>query len=174
MVCTDTEDIMAKLLAVTHAEKSPGANPGLTAKGLADIKALSLKLMMVAGEIATVLVGTGRRFSDVLEALGLNHSEGYVDRKIIYTPLLGGPDSGVKSESGWDVILAHEKLVKLDCYVGLIGTPGIDLWAWILSLPNGSVLCTGRELIGALGVKGAETGQLYLIDTETKTVSKVE
>lgn len=151
------------IYAVTHAEKEKGINPGLTPKGKADIKALAAKL---PGSLKNVIIGTGKRFNDVFKALGLHKME---TKK--WSSLLGSADSGTKTETGMDVILADGVLVPIGNYIGIIGTPGINLWAWLKSLPAETLLCTGREFVGAL-INNAEAGQIYIIDTDVPSVLK--
>ncbi|MFA6446193.1 MAG: hypothetical protein WCW14_03015 [Candidatus Paceibacterota bacterium] len=160
---------MKRILAVTHAEKSSGVNPGLTTKGKEDIQALTAKLPRTK-EIPCIIIGTGDRFWDVYVYLGL----AILHKPHKFSPLLGSADSGEKTETSFRVILANGMMVPVGKYIGLIGTPGIDLWAWLQSLEDGTLLCTGREFIGALGVKNAEAGAIYEIDTETKTAKKME
>ena len=161
---------MKEIIAATHGEKSEGANPGLTAKGYADVKDLIGKVLLATGGvIENVFVGTGLRFFDVYDALELE----VFKVKVKYFFLLGSADSGVKTETGWDVFAANGRLIEASAIIGLIGTPGIDLWLWLESIPEGSVLCTGREFIGALGVKDAKSAKVYTINTVTRTVTEV-
>jgi hypothetical protein len=164
-----------KIFAITHAEKEAGVNPGLTEAGKANIVAVAQKLL--TKKLAHIIVGTGKRFNDVFNGVlsviwGKLRCGPIEDVK--YSPLLGSADSGVKTETGFDVYLADGTLVKIGDYIGLIGTPGIDLWKWLDSLPEGTLLCTGREFITALGMKNAEAGQLYQIETGDTTVTVVK
>jgi hypothetical protein len=152
-----------KIIAITHAEKEAGVNPGLTEIGKVNIMEAAKKLP--SKSITNVIIGTGKRFSDVFNCVA-NVIWDNLPRESIsvkYSPLLGSADSGTKTETGWDVFLADGTLVKVGNYIGIIGTPGIDLWTWLDSLPEGTLLCTGREFIGALGVKDAQAGTIYEI-----------
>ncbi len=158
-----------KIFAVTHAEKELGINPKLTDKGMNDIISLISKLPCV---VRSVIVGTGTRFLNIFRAI--EHADALCMLKSVkYSPLLGSADSGKKTETGMEVYLADGTLVPLGHYIGLIGTPGIDLWKWLKSLEDNTLLCTGREFIGALGVKDAQMAQLYVIDTDLTTVTLV-
>lgn len=153
-----------KIIAITHAEKEAGVNPGLTEIGKVNIMEAAKKLS--SNNITNIIVGTGKRFSDVFNCVA-NVIWDNLPRESIsvkYSPLLGSADSGTKTETGFDVFLADGTLVKIGNYIGLIGTPGIDLGAWLSSLPEGTLLCTGREFIGALGVKDAQAGTIYEIE----------
>jgi len=161
-----------KIFAITHAEKEAGSNPGLTENGLKDI--LTRAKELPRDELKNMVVGTGKRFCEVSFAVRqrLTTLSGHNSiESVKYSPLLGSADSGKKTETGFEAILADGTNVPIGDYIGLIGTPGIDLWAWLKSLSEGTLLCTGREFIGALGVKNAEAGQIYVIDTDLKSVS---
>ena len=159
-----------KLFAITHAEKNSGTNPSLTEKGKADIKTVAERLPW--SEIRDVVVGTGVRFNNILEMIIVLLGNPNFD-SVRYSPLVGSADSGKKSETGFEVILADGSLVGIGDYIGLAGTPGVDLWVWMKSLSPNTLLCTGREFVGALGVKDAQMAQVYVIDTDTSTVSTV-
>jgi len=153
-----------KFFAITHADKFPGINPGLTDKGKAEIVALTGKLPTEGVE--NVIIGTGKRFMDIFKALtGAQFNVGVKSVKV--SPLLGSADSGKKTE----VFLADGTLIDIGNYIGLIGTPGVDLWAWLKSLKEGTLLCTGREFIGAL-IKDAKAATVYIIDTDAMTVTE--
>ncbi len=164
-----------KIVAITHAEKNQGVNPGLTEKGKADICALAGKLPK--GGVKNIIIGTGTRFLDIFDSLCGAGGWVKLDSQsnfIRFSPLLGSADSGKKTETGFDVYLADGTLVPIGDYIGLIGTPGVDLWAWLKSIQtDGTLLCTGREFIGSLGVKDAQMARVYVIDTDTQTVTVV-
>jgi hypothetical protein len=154
-----------KILAITHAEKEAGVNPGLTETGKENIVAGAQKLL--TKKLTHIIVGTGKRFNDVFNGV-LSVIWGKLPcgpiEDVKYSPLLGSADSGTKTETGMDVFLADGTLVKIGDYIGLIGTPGINLVTWLESLPEGTLLCTGREFIGALGVKDAQMATVYEIE----------
>jgi hypothetical protein len=159
-----------KFLAMTHAEKHPGVNPNLTAKGKNDIALLADKL---PSSVIGVIVGTGARFCDMLDVIKENPRLAQI-KDIKFSPLLGSADSGKKTETGFDVFLANGRLIKIGDYIGLIGTPGVDLWMWLMSFKDGPIiLCTGREFIGALGYENSQTGQLFEIDTNKLSVTLI-
>ncbi len=158
------------IYAVTHGKKAEGPNPGLTPEGYEAIKNLAGKLLLATqGAVVNIIVGTGRRFLDVFRALGLKE----LTSNVKYCFLLGSADSGVKTETGWDVIGADGTVFEAKFVVGLIGTPGINLWEYVRALPDGAILCTGREFIGALGEKDAESAVIYRINTVTRAITKV-
>jgi hypothetical protein len=140
---------------ITHGEKESGGNPGLTETGKRQIASLP-----IPDGITQVIVGTGRRFLDILAAI-----EGrIVNVPVKYSPLCGSADSGEKSESGFKVMLADGIIVEVGDYIGLIGTPGIDLVAWLKSLPDNTLLCTGREFLGGIGYSNSAPGHLYRLN----------
>lgn len=137
---------------ITHGEKDKGVNPRLTEAGKTAITNLS-----VPNGITQVIVGTGRRFADVFT--NIKDRVGNVPVK--YSPLCGSADSGEKSETGFEVILADGTIVNVSDYLGLVGTPGVDLVAWLESLPNGTLLCAGREFLKGIGYEDGVPGRLY-------------
>ena len=152
---------MYKYIA-THGDKEKGMNPGLTEIGKTQIANLS-----IPDGIKMVVVGTGKRFVDMLSVLRNRLG----DIPIKFSPLCGSADSGKKTETGFDVILADgETLVPIGDYIGLIGTPGLDLKTWVNSLPDGTLLLAGRELTGALGCENGEMGKLYCFDGSEVTL----
>jgi hypothetical protein len=161
---------MKRIFAITHAEKKEGVNPGLTDKGMDDLIALIPKLPC---NIRNVIIGTGKRFHDIFRAIA--HSEQLcIIWSVKFSPLLGSADSGTETETGMDVYLADGTLVKIGDYIGLIGTPGVDPWKWLNSLQDNTLLCTGREFIGALGVKDAKMATIYVIDVDASTLTVTE
>lgn len=140
---------------ITHGEKGHGINPGLTEAGKEQIATLP-----IPDGITQVIVGTGKRFSDIL--LGIKEHVGNVPVK--FSPLCGSADSGEKSETGFKVALADGTIVEIGDYIGLIGTPGIDLVAWLGSLADNTLLCAGREFLGGIGYKNGAPGHLYRYD----------
>jgi hypothetical protein len=148
---------------VTHGKKAKGPNPGLTEEGKEEIRSLP-----IPGDIELVIVGTGRRFLDVLSiVLDVVWKEWpsteRADR-VKYSPLCGSADSGEQSETGSKVILADETVAESGQYIGLIGSPGIDLKVWLNSLPDKTLLCAGREFLGAIGYHGGQPGRLYVYE----------
>lgn len=140
---------------ITHGEKGHGTNPGLTEAGRRQIETLP-----VPNGITQVIVGTGKRFSDTLAIV--KNRVGNVPVK--FSPLCGSADSGEKSETGFKVALADGTNVEVGDYIGLIGTPGIDLTAWLGSLADNTLLCAGREFLGGIGYKNGAPGCLYRYD----------
>ncbi len=171
------DTLPGKIFAVTHGKKHPGSNPALTKEGREEVHAAAKK---IKPEVITgFMCGTGLRFQNtwlaVVDALDLSHLD------LRHSPLLGSADSGIKAESGshgWDIHLADGRTIKDTNYVGLIGTPGVDLWKFLEgNVTSCTMLCTGREFIGALiegGADAAKSGTLYEIDCAARTVHEVK
>lgn len=150
---------MKNIHIVTHGAKCPGEDPRLTLEGLQEVN-----LIVLPSGISQIICGTGRRFEDTLNSLVGVHGI-----PVKYSPLCGSADSGERAETGFQVILASGTKVPVGDYIGLIGTPGVDLKTWIQSLPENTLLVAGRELTGALGYRDGQPGRLYRCDGETVT-----
>lgn len=159
-----------KLYAITHGKKKEGADPELSPDGIREIEALNFEPF--SGKITGIVIGTGRRFHDTF--MTIPESKLPLSRlPVKRSSLLGNADSGKKSESGWDVILADGTEVKAANYIGPLDV-GIDLWPFLESLSEGMLLVTGREFIGTL-IKPADgkSATLYEIDVESRTVTEL-
>ncbi|MDB5204653.1 MAG: hypothetical protein JWP09_681 [Candidatus Taylorbacteria bacterium] len=142
---------MKTIWAVTHGKKAAGTNPVLNETGVNEILQLAKKLSM--DSIKQIIIGTGARFIHTYKILlaqdAGNGNLQNIDPK--YSPLLGSADSGDRGETGWNVLLTDGTAVPLGNYIGLNGTPGIDLWKFLRErVEDGALLVTGRELIGTL------------------------
>ncbi len=162
-----------KLRAITHGQKKEGVNPGLTEDGKTNIRLVGGKL--VEYSVTGVVIGTGTRFLDTYNAI--KEAVDLERFKPKYSPFLGSADSGTKAETGFNVLLADGTPIHDSGYIGLIGTPGVDLWAMIEgTMENGNLLVTGREFIGAFmpgGANDAKSAALYEIDTDARTVVEI-
>ncbi len=153
---------MKTIFAVTHGSKAEGPNPELTGAGVAEIRAAAAKLFN--REVTCIIVGTGLRFIHTHTVINTVFDLGGLPVK--YSPLLGSADSGKKAETGFDVLLADGTPIHDSGYIGLIGTPGVDLWAFLAgAIPDGSLLVTGREFIGSFlgGANNAKSATVYQI-----------
>ncbi|MDO8183788.1 MAG: hypothetical protein Q7T49_02280 [bacterium] len=140
---------------MTHGEKESGPNPSLTP--VAKVKMGSVTLPQ---GITNVVVGTGTRFLETYQELKCQ----LLGVPVKFSPLCGSADNGEKSETGVTVFLADGTPVNLSDYLVLIITAGVDLKVWINSLQDQTLLVVGREFLGAIGYKNAQSGHLYQYD----------
>lgn len=167
---------MSRITAVTHGPKEPGPNPPMTQEGKV---AVSEAVNKALGELPTtrhIIIGTGNRFQEVATIVSacLAKTEAKVALETIkFSPLIGNADSGKQGETGFEVMLPDGTIVPVGNYIGVVNTPGIDLWTFLGSLPEGTILCTGREFIAALGVKEAKSAKVYAINPEDRTVTEL-
>jgi hypothetical protein len=138
---------------ITHGDKEKGPDPELHILGIAQVAGLT-----VPEDVTNVIVGTGRRFIQTWDTVKKSKT---LNVAVRYSPLCGSADSGEKSETSFMVTLADGTSVGIGDYVGLIGTPGVDLKSWLDSLPEGTLLVAGREFLGAIGYTEGKTGTLY-------------
>jgi len=161
------------IIAVTHGKKMAGPDPRLDPDGIEQIRILQGRVGF-PDEFLVVMIGTGRRFMDTAVALDFNPGSSH-----LRCSLLGTADSGEKNlRGGMDVLLADGTPVSFpQDYIGLVGTPGIDLWAWLASLSadRSYLLVAGREFIGALlgNVNLAKSATAYEIDVVGRTVTEL-
>ncbi len=153
------------IYAVTHGQKGSGSNPQLTTIGMEEIVQLRKHIEKI--DFDQIIVATGTRFLMTLESLGFSKD------RVKFSPLLGSADSGEKSESGFKGLLADGTLVEIDNYIGLIGTPGINLWTWLQSLKGETLLVTGREFMFGLDVMDAVPSAVYRIDPLSQEIEKI-
>ncbi|MBP9701420.1 MAG: hypothetical protein KBD47_00370 [Candidatus Pacebacteria bacterium] len=148
-----------KIHILTHGDKEAGVDPCLTQTGVRQIESVTLP-----STVFQIISGTGNRFQQSAEIVRrrLGH-----EKDTRFSPLCGSADSGEKAESGFQVILANGRVVPLGDYIGLIGTPGVNVNAFLNALPENTLLIAGRELLGALGYKDALSGVVYGYDGET-------
>lgn len=84
-----------RILVVTHEEKEPGIpNPGLTEEGKEKIKSLNVVLC----SLDSIFCGTGRRFLETAETLGVK-PDGFLTA-------LGTADTNFKKPEGQFILLA--------------------------------------------------------------------
>ncbi|MBI5530290.1 MAG: hypothetical protein HY918_02205 [Candidatus Doudnabacteria bacterium] len=134
---------MKNIYVVTHGKKFPGANPGMTEEGFAEVAQLR---NLLPAKVRDVVCGTGKRHLDTVKALGLKPTR--------YTSAVGGPDSGEATVKGGPV-----DVVRLPCgtlvpyyrYTTLVdGQDGMK--SVIAQLRNNSVVCAGRPSMIMLGM----------------------
>ena len=150
---------------VTHGKREGGPNPRMTADGLFQIERLR---ELLPKNTPLVVVGTGKRFLQVYGVLqpSLNGA------KVEYSPFCGSAD-GMEPD-GKTIPMASGELTEHDSYLGLVRCKAFDAWKFLKDLPNGTLLCSGGELMMALGLEGVnEKGQLFELDPATQTGRKI-
>lgn len=144
---------------VTHGDKSSGANPGMTASGFEQVRALR-PLLPPGSEIPVVYVGTGKRHIDVYNVLDL------VCLPTRWTASVGGPESLEKIHGQDIVVFANGTPVTRASYTTT--DDGLASMVAVLNnAPHNSVICAGRPSMIMLGKKDAKSGAVYRITFES-------
>ncbi|MDD5071705.1 MAG: hypothetical protein PHQ42_03145 [Patescibacteria group bacterium] len=135
-------------------------DPGMTPEGFAAIRALNPKISSLfhGGKPAHVVSATGKRHTDIPDALELN-----VDR---HTAALGGPDSLVTIAGEKKIVLASGRVVKYgeDAYSSGVTPEGV--MNEIRKAPDDTLFCVGRPTIlfgFGLSKEQAKSGALFEI-----------
>jgi hypothetical protein len=140
-----------QFFAVLHGDKSDGADPLMTLKGVNQIE--SLKGLLPENP-AAVICGTGRRHRHVAATLGLTMTRS--------TLLLGDATSLDMIDGQPTIVFADGNHCAYDAYTGIADmAPAIP--AFLESLPDGAVLCTGRPFAKSLGIEAAKSGSVIEI-----------
>lgn len=147
---------MKTIFVVTHGEKEPGANPSMTEKGKKDLAILSSYLPK---DIPEVWLGEAQRHEDVATALGLeNHPNKW------WSAVWGSAGSLETRENKRMLVLPSGRAVPFERTTSAYdGGPSVK--AKVLTLPDNTVVCAGRECIIALGIpmREARSSALYAI-----------
>ena len=154
-----------KMYLVTHGNRNFGCDPSLTDKGFEQIADIRVNLLPKIPAPPLVVIGVGRRFEETYQ--GLNQSLRDIPMK--WSPFSG---SGDALEIDGRIALPGNISVTNDDYIGMVNNPGFDAWRFISSLPEDTLLCSGEELMMALGFE-SDKGRLYEIDTERRTCRQV-
>jgi len=145
---------MKMILVVTHGEKVNGANPGMTPLGFEQVATLS---GLLPEKPSMVICGTGQRHLDVAKALGLTPTR--------YSSIAGNADSLEVIDGKKMAVLANGIAVPLETYPAVeesAPSAKVLLSEW----PNGTVVCSGRPFMLALGYSDAKSGMAYRIDVD--------
>lgn len=146
---------------ITHGERHYGPDPVHTGQGLLQIQSLREHLKNL--KINLIVVGTGRRFCQIYEQIRPSMNGIPVKR----SPLCGSADG---LEKNGCVVLTDGTIVPPKMYVSIIDNPFIDIWGFVNNLPDGTLLCSGGELMIALGFSNInQKGHLYEIDPEKRS-----
>jgi hypothetical protein len=148
-----------KVYLITNGNRFFGANPIHTSPGIDQIKSLDIPV-----EITQVGIGTGLRFQEVYNIIRTK-----IPAKIphFFSPFCGSADG---FEADGQFILVDGTLVAQKNYLNLIQSRAFDAWEFISELANNTLLCSGDELMVALGLKSInQKGHLYVLDPEKCT-----
>lgn len=152
---------MRTIFVVTHGEKEKGANPPMTEKGKKDVAILSSYLPK---DIPEVWLGEAQRHEDVAAALGLeNHPNKW------WSSVWGSAGSLEKQGDKRMLVLPSGKAVPFECTTSADdGGPSVK--AKVLTLPDNTVVCAGRECVIALGIplREAHSSALYAITIKNR------
>lgn len=155
-----------KVYLVTHGNCEVGYNPSMTQEGFNDIVHIRMSLLGKIPKPLLVCVGTGRRFVQIYKALACALAE----VRVVRSPICGS-ESGSAKIGG---VAVEDGIVRNGDYISLTGTPGFNAWEFISGMPEGTLFCSGEELMNALGQIGVhENGRLFQLDTKTKTARKI-
>lgn len=152
---TKTKKMKKTLFIVTHGDNYSGLNPGMTASGFEQVRALS-PLLPPASEIPVVYIGTGKRHIDMHNVLDL------VCLPTRWTASLGGPESLEKIQGQDMVVLANGTTVTRASYTTTDdGVP--SMLAVLNRAPNNSVIYSGHPNMIMLRKKNAKPAAVYRI-----------
>jgi len=143
---------------ITHGDRNNGPDPTHTAEGLAQIEAIP-----IPNGICLIVSGTGKRFLEILEIV----RKKLPDAPVKYAPFCGGPE-GFQGKD--EVVLTDGRTIGYHAdYIGISNGP-LDMWSFIRSLPDGTLLCAGGALMIGLGLKAInQKGHLYELDPFART-----
>jgi len=152
---------MAKIYIATHGKKSNEPNPRLTDEGTLEVEKLRPLLPKTP---SSVICGTARRHIDTANALDVR-----VNR---FTSTVGDADSMVKLEDAKVIVLADGSLVDPKIYTTLEDN-AIAAQVLIASLPDQSVVCSGRPLMIMLGVADAQSAKVYCVEVAKNKIDTI-
>lgn len=142
--------------AVIHGDTFDGANPGMTADGFRQIKALK---PLLPAHPALVICGTGRRHHDIMTVLN------YWGKPLRWTASVGGPESRVTIHEQKTVLLADGITIAQDKYT-TTEDGRASMLIVLYTAPNNSVICAGRTCLNMLGRADAKLATVYRISFE--------
>ena len=153
---------MKNIYLITHGIVFGGHNQDMMPDGLKQIASIRETLIPKLPWIPVFFVGLGARHKQTCDVL----THLYPHPRIRLSPFCGTADE--ITEDG--KIDTKYKISKASDYLGLVNTVGFNPWNFVSNLPTGAIICAGRELMYALGLRDIYVdGQLYELDAETKT-----
>lgn len=145
---------------ITHGHRYNGRDPRHNADGYAQLNKLTLP-----ADIVRVVVGTGRRFEEMLLYF-------YQTEKLscsiprYFSPFCGGAE-GFDAPDG--IILVTGTCISFETeYSGMSNKWGFNPWGFIRSQPDKTLFLTGGELMKSLGVEQPSRGALYYLSRNNK------
>jgi hypothetical protein len=151
------------IFVVTHGDKFGCANPGMTVKGKNEVYALH---HLISPNPPMIVIGTGKRHSDVYRALD------FISGQLRYTSVVGDPDSMEIVDGEKVVILADGKQLPASQYTTLADN-AVAAKALVLGLEDGTVICSGRPFMIALGVNG-KSAAIYRVLCQNGEIVKID
>lgn len=143
---------MREIFIVTHGQKLPGADPSMTEEGKTAIRILREYLPAAP---TAVYCGEARRHFDVAEALGFHHITGI-------SSVFGAAGSREMINGKPYIVLSSGMSIPFEiCSSGPDAGPSLK--AKLFTLPDGAVICAGRECLVALGVENAQSASVYAV-----------
>ncbi|QQR78083.1 MAG: hypothetical protein IPJ68_03240 [Candidatus Moraniibacteriota bacterium] len=162
---------MTTAFLISHGKRYEGFNPLHTKDGREQLARLT-----IPSGVTRVVAGSGRRFQEIADAIRRKLPIAS-DVPFETSPFCGSCD-GIrfgKNPGEGDMIVLSEGEVPVEKYLGLVGTPGFDPWAFVNGLGNGALLCGGGELLLALGYSGVPPkGALFGLDALTKEITLLQ
>lgn len=137
---------MKRIFAATHGERGSGPNPAMTDAGYRAVSALARYLPEAPGRVH---VGVGQRHYNVAHALNLHKHPA-----IHYSDLWGSAASVdlIAATGKKTVFLPDGRQVPYERYGGWVSMmPAIQAELRSQDVGDRDVICTGRDLIAALG-----------------------
>jgi hypothetical protein len=142
---------------ITHGKRESGPDPVHTAEGLEQIEALPIPT-----DVCMIISGAGRRFLETMEIIHRKVPSALVK----YSLFCGGPEGDRGAD---EIILTDGRVVRYADYIGIHNGP-LDMWQFIASLSDRTLLCAGGALMLGLGLEAIyEKGHLYEVDPATRT-----
>lgn len=138
---------------ITHGQRSNGRDPGHNEDGY-----IQLDNLVLPNDITQVVVGTGRRFEEMLLRF---YQNGKLSPNLprYFSPFCGGAEG---FDAPDEIILVTGTSISFKAeYIGMSNRWGFNPWGFIRSQPERTLFLTGGELMLALGVAKSTRGALY-------------
>lgn len=158
---------MPMIFAITHGKRFSGFNPKHKEAGLKEIEDLVRKCPFLA-RAPVIVTGTGIRFVEIGEVLKKVFPE-LREAPLKRDKICGGPQA--RDDPAQIGYLTDGSCCSLEEYARATYVSVEDIWLFLETLPDQTIICTGRQLIQALGVQ-SESAKLFEIDRERRFVLK--